>query len=260
MKALLFTLLGQPLLLATILAAPLFTLSAAEPERARTEQSARILLVTGIDYPGHHWRETAPALADLLRQDKRLHVTVIEDPHLLDSAALQNYDAVVLHFQNWQVPGPGRDARENLRRFVAGGRGLVLVHFACGAWHGEWPEFARLAGRAWAGPGPDVRQHDPHGKFTVKITDSSHAITSGMADFETVDELYTCLVGDAPIEVLANATSKVDGKDHPMAFVLDYGQGRVFHSPLGHDVKAFSPAGVRDLFRRGTAWAAGLKP
>ena len=27
-------------------------------------QKARILLVTGVDYPGHHWRETAPALAE----------------------------------------------------------------------------------------------------------------------------------------------------------------------------------------------------
>jgi uncharacterized protein len=223
-------------------------------------QQARVLLVTGVDYPGHHWRETAPVLADLLRKDKRMKVTVIEDSHLLDSAGLHNYDVVVLHFQNWQTPGPGHEARENLRRFVAGGKGLVLVHFACGAWYGEWPEFARLAGRAWAGPGPEVRQHDPHGKFKVEIRNSSHPITSGLSDFETVDELYTCLAGDAPIEVLATAKSIVDGKDYPMAFVLDYGQGRVFHSPLGHDVRAFSFAPVGELFRRGTAWASGLAP
>ena len=44
-----------------------------------------------------------------------------------------------------------------------------------------------------------------------------------------------------------------------MAFVLNVGQGRVFHSPLGHDVKAFGPATL-ELFRRGVAWAAGLPP
>ena len=43
-----------------------------------------------------------------------------------------------------------------------------------------------------------------------------------------------------------------------MAFVLNVGKGRVFHCPLGHDVKAFVAPAVRELFRRGTAWAAGL--
>ena len=37
----------------------------------------------------------------------------------------------------------------------------------------------------------------------------------GMADFETQDELYTCLTGDHPIEVVAQAKSKVDGKVLP---------------------------------------------
>jgi type 1 glutamine amidotransferase len=82
----------------------------------------------------------------------------------------------------------------------------------------------------------------------------------GLPPFETVDELYTCLAGQAPIEVLAQATSKVDGKAYPMAFVLSVGRGRVFHSPLGHDVQALASAAVGELFRRGTAWAAGKPP
>ena len=89
----------------------------------------RVLLVTGMDYPGHHWRETAPVLAQALRKDSRLEVFTVEDPHFLDSDGLSAYDTVILAWQNWQQPGPGEKARENLRRFVAGGKGLVLVHF-----------------------------------------------------------------------------------------------------------------------------------
>lgn len=227
----------------------------AEPVSAR----ARILLVTGMDYPGHHWRETTPVLRAQLETDPRLVVTVIEDPHLLDSAALTNYAAVLLHFQNWQVPGPGPAARENLRRFVEKGGGLVLIHFACGAWYGEWPEFKNLAGRIWYGP-DGGRQHDPHGRFTVNIRDRTHPVTAGLTDFETVDELYTCLEGDAPVHILATAKSKVDGRDYPMAFVHAYGRGRVFHTPLGHDANALGAAPVGELLRRGTAWVAGLTP
>jgi len=221
------------------------------------ERHARILLVTGVDYPGHLWRQTAPALAGALQKDPRLSVFTVEDPAFLDSDGVHKYDVVVLHFQNWEQPGPGPAARENLRKFVESGKGLVLLHFASGAWHGEWPGFADLAGRVWAGQG--VRQHDPFGTFTVEVTKLDHPIMRGLTAFETQDELYTCLTGEHPIEVLAQAKSKVAGKYYPMAFVSTCGQGRTFHCPLGHDAKALGVPAVQDLFRHGCAWAAGLE-
>jgi len=234
--------------------------AAAADARAAATKKARILLVTGVDYPGHHWRETAPALAAALGKDPRLEVFTVEDPGLLDSTAISKYDLILLHFQNWEQPGPGERARENLRQFVEGGKGVALVHFACGAWFGEWPEFSKIAGRAWAGPGPGVRQHDPFGPFRVEVVQPAHSIMRGMADFDTQDELYTCLTGDQPIEVVAQAKSKVDGQYYPMAFVSRYGKGRTFHCVLGHDAKALSFPGVPELYRRGCAWAAGLAP
>ena len=229
---------------------------------AASTNKVRILIVTGIDYPGHVWRQTAPVLAQALRQDSRLEVFSVEDPNFLDCAALQNYDLVVLHFQNWERPGPGERGRENLRRFVAAGKGLALVHFACGAWHGEWAEFEKLAGRVWFGadPGPGKRQHDPYGPFRVEVVRPEHPVVRGMPDFDTQDELYTCLTGDTPIEVVARAKSKVDGQYYPMAFLVHYGQGRTFHCVLGHDAKALTVPGVQELYRRGCAWAAGLPP
>jgi type 1 glutamine amidotransferase len=155
---------------------------------------------------------------------------------------------------NWEKPSPGDKARTNLREFVDGGKGLFLVHFACGAFQ-DWPEFRDLAGRVWD---PNMRAHDPRGPFRVNIANEEHPITRAMQSFETDDELYTCLTGNRPIEVLATARSKVDGKEYPMAFAFNYGKGRVFHSLLGHDVKAIRRAKVGELFRRGCAWAAGL--
>lgn len=217
-----------------------------------------LLLVTGVDYPGHKWRETSPALKRILEEDQRFDVRLVEDPQFLDSAALTNYAAVLLHFQNWEVPGPGAAARANLRRYVEQGGGLISVHFACGAWHGEWPEFQNIVGRVWHGPGPGKPQHDPRGPFTVRIVDPSHPVTQGLGDFETDDELYTCLTGTAPIHIVADATSKVDKQNHPMAFVREYGRGRVFLTTLGHDVKAFTNSVVPQLIQQGCAWAAKL--
>jgi len=218
-----------------------------------------ILIVTGDDYPGHLWRQTAPVLRGILEQDPRLRVRIVEDPAALASPQLRGWAVVVLHFMNWEKPGPGAAARENLRQFVAGGGGLMMTHFACGAWgSNEWPEFKHIAGRVYD---PKLRPHDPYGKFRVGIAAPDHPITRGLAAFETTDELYTCLTGDAPIRVLAEAVSKVDQQEYPMAFVLEYGRGRVFQCVLGHNVQAYTYApGMGALERRGCAWVAGLEP
>jgi len=222
---------------------------------AETE-TCKVVIVTGIDYPGHKWKETAPALADQLRKDPRLAVDVVDKPEFLASEKLRDYQVAVLHFMNWETPDPGEPARQNLARFVREGGGVVAVHFACGAFQG-WPEFEKIVGRIW---NPKLRGHDPYGAFEVRMTDVDHPITRGLQPFTITDELYTCLAGDLPIQVLAESTSKVDGKNYAMAFTLSYGKGRVFHSPLGHDVGAFNNPGAAELFRRGCAWAGGLAP
>ncbi|MHC4684017.1 MAG: ThuA domain-containing protein, partial [Planctomycetota bacterium] len=145
-------------------------------------QTVNVLIVTGIDHP-----------------DPRMQVRVVEDPHFLDSSALHRYDVVVLHFMNWQKPSPGAKARANLREFVGGGKGLFVVHFGCGAFQ-DWPEFRKLVGRVW---NPKARGHDPRGPFHVNITNAEHPITRGMQSFETDDELYTCVRGERPVELLA---------------------------------------------------------
>ena len=216
----------------------------------------KVLVLTGNEYPGHDWRKTAPLIGRFLATDVRLAITVNDDPKFLASPQLHDYDAIVLNYMNWQSPDPGEAARANFKKFVEGGKGLVLVHFACGAFQG-WPEFKNIAGRAWD---PKLRGHDPHGKFTVEIADPEHPITRGMKPFETTDELYTCLAGDKEIHVVAKSVSRVDKKDYPMAFVHQYGKGRVFHCVLGHDVPSLSGPAVQELFRRGTAWVANLPP
>ena len=218
--------------------------------------SKEVLIVTGNDHPAHLWRQTAPALAEVLREDIRMKVDVVEQPEFLGTDKVHDYDVVVIHFMNWEKPTPGQDARENLQKFVNGGKGLFVLHFGCGAFR-DWPEYRNLSGQVWD---PNLRAHDPRGPFGVDIVNKEHPITRGMASFRTEDELYTCLAGDRPIELLATARSKVDGRDYPMAFVFKYGRGRVFHCALGHDVKAIKNPPAAELLRRGCAWTARLAP
>jgi len=240
------------LLITLATAASLF---AAVPKEVEDTQPIRVLLITGVDHPGHHWKTTAPALRDVLQQDKRFAVRIVEDPEFLASREVFDYDLLFLHFKNYKPLANAAQAKENLVKFVKQGKGLVAFHFACGAFE-DWPEYENLVGKVW----DRKTGHDRRGPFTVKIVNDQHPITRGMSDFQADDELYICLVGETPVEVLATARSKITGKDHPMAFVLHYGKGRVFHTPLGHDVKAIQLPGVAELIRRGSLWAAGRQP
>ena len=56
----------------------------------------RVLLVTGQDYPGPKWQETAPVLAEAIRGDSRIEVVVTENPKDLASPEINQYDAIVL--------------------------------------------------------------------------------------------------------------------------------------------------------------------
>jgi type 1 glutamine amidotransferase len=225
--------------------------------RERNEARKRVLIVTGDDWTGHLWRETGPEIAGILREDARLEVSITESPFILGSPLLDQYDAVVLHFKNYTERLPLNEAVwSGLERYVESGKGLVLVHFGCGAFQ-EWEGYVRLCGRVWD---PEKRGHDPYGPFEVRVVNAGHPITSGMASFDTADELYTCLVGTPPIDVLFDATSKVDGTIHPMGFVVPESSGSVFHCTLGHDVPSLQHPGTRDLYRRAVAWAAGLEP
>ena len=75
------------------------------------------------------------------------------------------------------------------------------------------------------------------------------------------DELYHGMRG--PIEnvhVLATAYSdKAKGGtgDHePMIWTVNYGKGRVFHTPMGHDLDGMRCVGFMATLLRGTEWAA----
>lgn len=223
---------------------------AADRVKNDKDDTVRVVIITGVDWKGHFWKETAPTLKKIVEQNDGFEATIVEDPNFLASDNLFTFDEIVLHFKNYDPLKDEERAQANLVRFVKEGGGLVVIHYASGAFEG-WDEFRNLVGRT------QEKRHDKRGPFTVKIVNHEHPITRGLDDLLVDDELFIGLTGDRPIELLATARSKITGKDHPMAFVFNYGRGRVFHTPLGHDLKAITMPDESKLIRRGAAWAAG---
>jgi uncharacterized protein len=221
-----------------------------EPSPAKT----RVLIVANVD-PWHDGKKTAPVVQAALEQDPRIDAYIVEDPEFLASPLIADYDVILLEFYNAQPLRHQAEAQKNLAGFVEQGKGLVVLHFSCGAFS-TWPEYSDLAGRVW----DRKNTHDPRGPYQVKIVDKQHPVTQGMEDFQADDELYVCLAGDKQMDVLATARSKMTGKEYPMALTMSYGKGRVFNTPLGHDGKAVAMPGTTRLLQRGVLWAAGRKP
>lgn len=217
------------------------------------------LLVTGQN--NHDWSRSSPFCKELLEATGKFAVTVSEDPSsaLEDADALKGYDLI---FSDYNGPDWSDAAKANFVAAVAGGTGLVILHAADNAFEG-WVEFEKMCALLWRkGAG-----HGAYHEFEVKIVDKDHPITRGMSDFKLYDELYHNLIHlhGAEHHVLASAYSSPEqggsGNVEPMMLTTQYGQGRVYHSVLGHvweggEMTTFENEAFQQTLVRGCEWAA----
>ncbi len=227
------------------------------------------LIITGQN--GHDWRATTPVMRKILEDTGRFEVRVTEEFRGAGPETLSPYELVILNYYERRRPELrwGERADNALLNFVRSGKGLVMYHFSMAAFDG-WEEYEKLSGANWR---PNNGHHSARHNFTVDIRDADHPITRGMKSSfpETSDELYANLKWQPPntFHVLATAWDDHSlyqgkarqpipgpGKDEPMLWTVNYGQGRVFATALGHDPEAMKSPGFITTFQRGSEWAA----
>ncbi len=166
--------------------------------------------------------------------------------------------------------------------YVNGGGGMVSYHAADNSF-ADWPEFNAMIGLGgWGQPrrdenaGPYLRlragvwqkdattpglggAHDAQREYVVENNAPDHPIMRGLPAqwMHAKDELYHSLRGPAEnLTVLASARAIKTDEMEPMLMVIRYGQGRVFHTTLGHGADAINGLGFQATFTRGVEWAA----
>jgi uncharacterized protein len=243
----------------------------------------KALIVDGQN--NHDWKATTPVLKKILEDCGLFAVDVATAPAKKEEMSsfrphFAEYKVIVSNYNGEAWP---KETQDDFVKFVRQGGGFVAVHAADNSFP-EWPEYNEMIGLGgWGGrnekSGPYLRlregrfaednspgtggSHGAQHAFVVESRAAEHPIMKGLPAkwMHAKDELYDRLRGPARnLTVLASAFSdkKTNGSglDEPLLFAITFGQGRVFHTALGHSVEAMKCVGFATTLQRGTQWAA----
>ncbi|MDX1566122.1 MAG: ThuA domain-containing protein, partial [Phycisphaeraceae bacterium] len=238
----------------------------------------------------HNWRAMTPVNKATLEATGRFVVSVSTLPSNKAKAdawdawkpEFSKYDVVVSNYNDGGKCRWPEARKKEFVDFVSGGGGFVPIHAADNS-SGDWPEYNKMiAVGGWGGrkakthgsllrkvdgtwkPDPAPRgRSGSHGRkwaFPI-IIEKQHPITEGMPKTwkHAKDELYNSLRGPCEnVQVLASAHSKQSRVLEPMAMLITYGKGKVFHIPLGHvgSTDSIKCVGFQTLLARGTEFVA----
>ncbi|MEM9283221.1 MAG: ThuA domain-containing protein [Verrucomicrobiota bacterium] len=251
------------------------------------DEKIKVLVADGPQ-KAHKYLDTTPVLKEILSQVPRFEVEHSRSsPETCEDGSYQpdfsQYDVVVVNEGFGAADWP-EATQKAFEEFMANGGGMVSIHAANNCWP-EWEEYNKMTGLGgWGGrneesgpylyidaEGNIVRDksegkggaHGPQHEFEVVVRDTEHPITKGLPPtfMHGPDELYDRLRGPAEnVTILATAFSseeyKGTGRHEPALMTVAYGEGRVFHTILGHHVEQIKEGSFVTTFLRGTEWAA----
>lgn len=243
----------------------------AAPKKAR-----RLLIFDlNVAYGGHASIPYANEAFTLMgRKTGAFETVVSRDPSVFSRESLQGFDAVFLNNTVGNL-FDDPELRRSLLEFVYAGGGLMGVHgtsVAFTRWNEggreDWPEFAVMLGMRGAHHRANTEQ------VFMKLEEPDHPVVAafGGSGFPLQDEFFRpkgtytrrrnrILLG-FDLEKTDLANEPRDGcyredKDYAMAWVRQYGRGRVFYSSFGHHPAIFQDARLLQFYLAGTQFVLG---
>lgn len=153
--------------------------------------------------------------------------------------------------------------RKSLLDYVRSGRGIAGIHYAIGA-NRHWPEFQELFGARYHG-------HPWNEEVGIKLDEPDHPLVAAFQgmDFRIADEIYQfrdpysrehlrvlLSLDTARTNMDVQWIHRTDG-DFALAWVKQYGQGRLFYTALGHRTEIYWDPRILEFFLDGIQFATG---
>jgi len=271
---------GPPAALAAAEADERERIAAAIPKMAsvKPRKKRRLLIFTlNVGYGGHASIPTANLAFTLMGERTGAFETVIsKDTSVFKAENLKTFDVV---FFNNTVGNLFEDPalRQSLIEFVYGGGGLLGVHgtsVAFTRWPGaveDWPEFGLMLGARGANH-LDANEH-----IFIKLDDPGHPINQvfGGNGFEYRDEFFRFqeVYSRDRVRVLLSIDrdkTKFEGQprgnvlrqdnDYALAWVRNYGRGRVFYCTIAHNPYVFWDPKMLQFYLAAAQFALGDLP
>jgi uncharacterized protein (TIGR03437 family) len=221
----------------------------------------RILYVTAT-YGFRHSDSIDASVAlfqQLAQQSGAFQIDHTEDVSLLNSTNLRNYDAVYF-FTSGELPLTDQQ-KSDLLDFVSQGKGFGASHSATDSNY-NWPEYGELIGGYFDGhpwtQEASVDVEDPQSPL-VKHAAPSFRFTEEFYQFRAFsrDRVRVLLTLDTrTVSLSATGVNRTDG-DFALAWIRNYGKGRVFYSAFGHFPESFTKEPVRIMLLQALLWLTG---
>jgi len=185
------------------------------------------------------------------------------DPSCFAPDKLKGFDAILMNNTTGKDLIPDEGHRKSILDFVKSGKGIAGIHSATDALYEKWPEYGELMGGFFT--------HHLSGitKVSVKLDDPASPLNQMFEGkgFEIGDEIYMFKdpYSREKLHILLsvdyeNSHFKGDAradKDYALAWIHEYGKGRVFYSAFGHDHQLFWNPTILKHFLAGIQYALG---
>jgi type 1 glutamine amidotransferase len=195
----------------------------------------------------------------LAQQSGAFQIDHTEDVSLLNAANLHNYDAVYF-FTSGEMPLSDQQ-KADLLDFVRQGKGFGGSHSATDCNY-TWSDYGELIGGYFDG-------HPWTQEASVDVEDlQSPLVKHAAPSFRFTEEFYqfrafsrdnvrVLLTLDThSVDLSAPGVNRTDG-DFALAWIRNFGKGRVFYSAFGHFPDSFTKEPVRTMLLQAILWLTG---
>ncbi len=201
----------------------------------------------------HPTKAAGELLSDVLKYNGEFELEMTPDLdafiNLPDGKYDTIYDTIVVYTTGFNDQLTA-EREKGLLGFIRNGGGFVGIHSAADSFRNNSAYIEMLGCEFLTHP----RFHD----FTVSIVNKDHYITTRFPDFTISDEMYHLQNYD-PSKVTLLAETPWQDKRMPMAYVKEYGKGRVAYLANGHDLRAWKNPEFQKLLTRAIAWSTGAE-
>ncbi len=208
----------------------------------------RVLVVTG----GHTYETSFYTIFE-----GHPDIRAIVDPHPMPyrrGDLRKTYDVLVLYDSMQEIDD---EERQNLTRFVEGGKGVVILHHAL-VDYSDWPWwYEEVMGARWLKSQSKPLVWKTTWQHDVDLTSypvKEHPILEGVGRFEINDETYKGMWFSPEITVLMRTDHPTS--DGPLVWISPYKKSRVVCIELGHGRRAHMNPSYKRLVQNAIRWTA----